>query len=407
MLKLNLRRRYIHAIDHCMGAAPLTSTLPRPTDVLPLMESPPGPETVIDGVRYLYFAGTSYLGLSGNAEVIAAGCEALKNYGVHTATTRAGFGTSPLLLEVERRTAEFFGTEAAFYFSSGYTANHIAVQALAAHADAVFVDDEAHYCVAEAARLAGLPVQLFRHRDVEDLRSKLTPGVRPLVMADSVVPSSGRIAPVPDYVKVLAGFAPAVLHLDDAHGVGILGENGRGIYDHFGLWPHVNGGPPLDGITLSMCGTLAKALGGFGGVIPGTSAWVETVRRASHYYDGASAPAAPVAGCSAAALEICLREPERRERLRRNVRQLRDGLRAMGIAVGDEPTPNVGVVIRDGATMQQLHKMLKAQGILVPYVPAYSGTGPWGLMRFAVCSEHTPEMIARLLAAVATILRGL
>ena len=372
----------------------------------PLMESPPGPQTVIDGVPYLYFAGTSYLGLAGNVEVISTGCDALQKYGVHTATTRAGFGTSPLLLEVERRAAKFFGTGAAFYFSSGYVANHIAVQALTAQADAVFVDAEAHYCVVEAARLAGKPVQFFRHRDAGDLRSKLTPGVRPLVMADGVVPSTGRMAPVLEYIKVLADFAPSVLHLDDAHGVGVLGENGRGLYDHCGLWPHVNGGPPLDGVTLSMSGTLAKALGGFGGVLPGTAAWVETARRASHYYDGASAPASPVAGCTAAALAICLREPQRRDRLRENVRQLRDGLRSLGIAISDEPTPNIGVVIRNATTMQQLHIALKAQHILVPYVPAYSGTGPEGLMRFAVCSEHTPEMIARLLAAEAAFLKS-
>ena len=370
----------------------------------PLMESAPGPETVIDGVRYLYFAGTGYLGLAGNEEVIAAGCEALKKYGVHTATTRAGFGTSPLLLAVERKAAEFFGTEAAFYFSSGYAANHIAVQALAAQVDAVLVDSEAHYCVREAALLAGKPVQFFHHHDANDLRSRLAPGVRPLVMADGVVPATGHMAPVLDYLNVLADFAPAVLHLDDAHGVGVLGNDGRGSFDHCGLWPQVNSGQARDGVTLSMSGTLAKALGGYGGIIPGTAAWVERARRASHYYDGASAPASPVAGCTAAALEISLREPQRRVRLRDNIHQLRDGLRALGIAVSGEPTPNIGVVIRDAATMRQLHTALKAQQILVPYVAAYSGTGPEGLLRFAVCSEHTPAMIARLLAALTDLL---
>src|SRR5262245_28458932 len=109
----------------------------------PLMESAPGPETVIDGVKYLYFAGTSYFGLHGHPEVVEAGCEALRRYGVHSATSRAGFGNSAPLLGVERKAAEFFGTEAAFYFSSGYAANHIAVQALSPDADMVLVDSEA------------------------------------------------------------------------------------------------------------------------------------------------------------------------------------------------------------------------------------------------------------------------
>jgi 8-amino-7-oxononanoate synthase len=364
------------------------------------MESPPGPETVIDGVRYLYFAGTSYMGLHGDPEVIEAGCDALRRYGVHTATSRTGFGNSPLQLEVERSAAAFFGMETSFYFSSGYAGNHIAVQALAKDADVIYVDAEAHYCVQEAAALARKPVQTFGYRDAEDLRSKLKRGVRPLVMADGVGPSNGRMAPLAEYVRVLSDFAPAILHLDDAHGVGVLGANGRGIYEHCGLWSHVNGGPDRDGVSLSMCGTLAKALGGFGGIIPGTAAFVERLRKASHYFDGASAPASPVAGCSLKALEISRTEPQRRERLRANIKQLRDGLREMGVAVTDEPTANVGALIGNAGVMQKLHAALRAQGILVPYVPSYSGTGPDGLMRMAVCAEHTEAMIARLLHAV-------
>lgn len=368
------------------------------------MESAPGPETVIDGVKYLYFAGTSYFGLHGHPEVIEAGCEALRRYGVHSATSRAGFGNSAPLLDVERKAAAFFGTEAAFYFSSGYAANHIAVQALSPDADMVLVDSEAHYCVKEAALLAKKPVLTFKHRNPADLRTKLAHGIRPLVLADGVVPSNGHMAPVDEYIGILAEFAPATLHLDDAHAVGVLGENGRGVFDHFGFWPHVNGGLPCHGVTLSMGGTLAKALGGFGGVIPGSAAFVERVRRASHYYDGSSAPPHPAAGCTLRALEICLAEPERRTRIRRNVRQVREGLRSLGVAVGDEPAPNIGVVIRDSATMQELHAGLKARHILVPYVPSYSGTGPQGLMRFAVCSEHTPEMIDRLLQTLRELL---
>src|SRR6187401_2231015 len=114
--------------------------MPHPPYQPPLMESPPGAYTVIDGRRYLYFAGTSYFALHGHPEVIEAGMAALRKYGVHSATSRAGFGTIAPVLEVEQRAAELFGRDAAFYFPSGYSANHILVQALAPRADVVFVD---------------------------------------------------------------------------------------------------------------------------------------------------------------------------------------------------------------------------------------------------------------------------
>ncbi len=365
-----------------------------------LMQSAPGPETVIDGVPYLYFAGTSYLGLAAHPEVIEAGCEAMRRYGVHSATTRARFGTNPPLLDVERLAAQFFGTDDAFYFGSGYAANHIMVAALAQNAEAVLLDDAAHYCVAEAARLAGAPIHTFRHRDPEDL-ARLAKGKRHfLVMADAVGPSSGAPAPVMEYLNVLQGHEGARLLLDDAHGVGVLGEDGRGLLDELRLWPSVNTGNS----GLHVCGTLAKALGGFGGIIPGTWEFVRHVRGASHYFDGASAPASAVAGATAKALEIVLREPELRARLRENTLRLRAGLRALGLTPPDGATANFGVVIGDSANMRRIHETLKSRQIMLPYVGSYSGIPPEGILRFAVFANHTQEQIDRLLDELRAIL---
>src|SRR6187431_3124833 len=128
-----------------------------PTESPPLMESPPGAHTVIDGRRYLYFAGTSYFALHGHPEVIEAGIAALRKHGVHSATSRAGFGTIAPVLEVEQRAAELFGKEAAFYFSSGYSSNHVLIQALAHRADVVFMDEASHFSIIEVAKVPGLP----------------------------------------------------------------------------------------------------------------------------------------------------------------------------------------------------------------------------------------------------------
>jgi 7-keto-8-aminopelargonate synthetase-like enzyme len=369
----------------------------------PLMQSAPGPETLIEGVRYLYFGGTSYLGLSGHPQVLEAGCAALRQFGLHSATSRAGFGTTPPLREVEARAAEYFGTESAFYFASGYAANHILVPALALDVDQIALADSAHYCVIEAARAAGLPVARFRGQDPQDLARAVRGARRVLVMADAVGSASGTLSPVTEYLRVLADHHAATLLLDDAHGFGVLGNSGRGLYDELGLWPEANHGPQANGVTLVVGGTLAKALGGFGGIIPGSESFLARLRQTSHYYEGASAPAAPVAAASAKALEIAFREPWRRAQVRKNADYLRTRLRQLGLSVPDGAA-HFGISLGSAADMQRIHASLKTRGILVPYFGAYAGVPREGLLRFAVFADHTPAQLDRLTEELRTLL---
>jgi 7-keto-8-aminopelargonate synthetase-like enzyme len=364
------------------------------------MQSPPGPETVIDGRRYLYFGGTNYLGLAGHPEVIEAGCEAMRRYGVHTATSRAGFGNNPATLEVERRAAEFFDRQAAFYFVSGYVGNHILVQALAGQFDLVLADESAHYAIEEAARLAARPVARFPHCDPDGLEEllhqRLSSGDRPLVMTDGVFAATGDIAPLDEYVGVLGQYPQAGLLVDDAHGVATLGEHGRGTLEHFGLWgPSVNA-EAAPGVRLYACGTLSKAVGGFGGILAGDRGFVERARSSSHYFDGASALPSAAAGATAKALEIVLGQPQLRQRLSANARRLRQGLRQLGFRTDDSPSPIVGLTLGSAENMQRIHRGLVRRDILVPYFSAYAGTASQGLLRIAVCAAHTDAMIDRL-----------
>jgi 8-amino-7-oxononanoate synthase len=377
---------------------------------MPLMESPPGPETILDGRRYLYFSGTGYLGLQADPEVHQAAAEALARYGLASATSRTGLGTTPPLLEAERQAAAFFQSQSAFYFATGYVGNHILTQALEGAFDAVFLDELSHYCLFEAARLAGRPVVAFRHRDAGDLsellRAKLRRGERPLVMTDGVFAGLGHLAPLGSYVSVLKDYPGSTLLIDDAHGVGVLGANGRGSFEYAGLGEGVNVDladdvPASAGPRLFFSATLSKALGGFGGVLPISQGLLDRIRTTSHYYEGASAPPVPVAAATARALELARTRPELRARLAENVRLLKTGLLRLGLSVEDTPVPVVALSLGTAENMQRIHQALADRGIMVPYLSTYSGLGPFGGLRLAVFATHTAAMIERLLENLA------
>ena len=239
-------------------------------------------------------------GLQGHPTVIRAACAALEKYGVHSATTRRAFGNQQIVLDVERQAAEYFGAEDGFYFISGYQGNGALLGTLQSHFDRVFVDDQAHYSVTAAIQLSGLASTPFRHCDPADLaaqlRTHLAAGKKPIVMTDGVFPVSGDIAPLARYVEVLAAYNGAAILVDDAHGVGVLGERGRGSWEYAGLdGPWVNALPTAElpatapGARLYTCGTLSKAFGGSGGIICGSRDFVAAVKASSRYFDAASA----------------------------------------------------------------------------------------------------------------------
>jgi 7-keto-8-aminopelargonate synthetase-like enzyme len=157
-------------------------------------------------------------------------------------------------------------------------------------------------------------------------------------------------------------------------------------------------------VRLAVCGTLSKAFGGFGGIIPGSRDFVSTARRLSHHFDGATAPPSGTAAATAKALEIATREPSRRERVRESSDRLREGLRALGITVPTSPSAHIGVSIGSASAMNRIHDDLKARGILVPYIKSYSGIPPEGALRFAVFANHTSAQIDLLLAELRKVL---
>lgn len=373
------------------------------------MESPPGPETVLNGRRYLYFAGTGYLGLQGHPEVIAAAQNAVARLGVHSATSRNGYGMTAEVAEVERRAAEFFRTERALYVVSGYACNFAIASALSEVVDIVVMDEIAHNCLREAIgslhHLKQPPV-VFRHRDAAHLKSLLAehvpPGTRPLVMTDGVFPMSGKLAPIAEYLAALKPYDGSMLLVDDAHGMAAMGERGGGTLELAGIGPEKFNrdlNEDISGPRVFLSATLSKAIGGHGGVLVGSDAFLERVRNSSGWFRGASAPAAPVAGATAKALEIVQTQPELRRQLTANVRQMREGLRALDLDVEDSPSPVIGLSWDAPRVAENLRDRLLDRGIALGFSRDYVGSNPHGTLRIAVFATHTSEMIDRLLDA--------
>jgi len=357
------------------------------------MESPVGAQTVFNGRAMDYFAGTGYLGLQNHPAVLQAAQATLLHYGLSTATSRGGYGEHPVYDWLEHEACAFFGAEKVLYFASGYLGTSILTQATSNRFEHIFIDSSAHFSLWDAAYATNLPITPFHHLRpqslAEHLRSELLPKQHPLVLSDGVFPVSGEIAPLPEYlalVKPLQG----LVYLDDAHAVGVLGKNGRGTPEYFDI------------VDENSCtsATLAKALGGFGGIIWGAAGWAEAIDRASRICAGASPPPLVVAAASAKALAVARTTPELRQHLWANVAQARNGFRSLGWEMPDTPVPIICLEGRQGVSLERIKKGLFEQGIAVELVRSYSSTPAGGALRIAIFATHSGTQIERLVKAV-------
>lgn len=360
------------------------------------METAPGAEVIINGRRCVYFGGTGYFGLQGHPEVIEAGIKAFRQYGLHIATSRTGFGNNPVLLEVERKIADFFGTEEAIYLASGYLSNLILVQGLSHFYERIFMDETAHFSIRDAVYSAGKPVIIFHHRDPEDLKTKIIAGLkageRPMVITDGLFPTFGFLAPVREYAALIEEY-DGLLCLDDAHAVGILGPKGRGTYDHFGL----------KGNRFFFGATLSKAFGGYGGFIPGDRQLLEKIRNSVGVYSGATPAPTPVAAATIKAIDLVASHPEWREKLRQNSAYLKSGLRRLGLEVDDSPVPIAAWAMRTAEEMKKIQQELFDRGVAIAYLK-YVGAPAGGVLRTSIFSTHTKGHLDKLLTELKRLL---
>jgi 8-amino-7-oxononanoate synthase len=357
------------------------------------MESPVGARTIFNGREVDYFGGTAYLGLQSHPAVVQAAQEALKRYGFSTATSRGGFGEHPVYDELEHEACSYFGSEKVLYFASGYLGISILTQATGNRFDHIFIDSSAHFSLWDAAYATNLPITPFHHLSPqslsEQLHTELHRKERPLVLSDGVFPVSGEIVPLPNYLELVKPFM-GLVYLDDAHAVGVLGKNGTGTPEYYAI----------EDESCRTSATLAKALGGFGGVIWGSVEWVNSIDRASRICAGASPPPLVVAAASARALALARTTPNLRQRLWNNVKQARSGLRALGWDMPDTPVPILCLDTFQGTSLEHIKKKLFEQAIAVELVRSYTSTPAGGALRIAIFATHSQAQIDRLIEAI-------
>jgi len=352
-------------------------------------------EVVIRGRKVIMIGSNNYLGLTADPRVRQAAVEATKKYGTSCTGSRFLNGTLELHVEAERRLAKFVGKEAALVFSTGMQTNLGTISALVDRDDVVIVDKEDHASIYDGCRLALGEMKRYNHNDMTSLERALQScpdSAGKLVVVDGIFSMGGDIAPLPEIVPLCKKYG-ARLMVDDAHSLGVLGQNGRGTAAHFGL---------IDQVDLTM-GTFSKSFASLGGFIAGDDVVMHYVQHhARSFMFSASMPAANVAAVLAA-LDIMENEPERIERLWRNSEKMRVGFKALGFNTGQSTTPVIPIIIGDDMQTVFAWNALFNAGVytntvLPPAVPPNKS-----LLRTSYMATHTEEQLDRVLDIFATV----
>lgn len=355
------------------------------------LESGTGPVVRIAGRDVLLFASNDYLGLASHPEVVAAAVHATETYGAGAGAARLVSGSLPPHRELEEALARFKSTESALAFGSGYLANVGAIPALIGRGGLILADRLCHASLIDGCRLSGADVRIYRHNDMEHLTALLAKrrkDRRTLIVTDGVFSMDGDLAPLPQ-MATLARSYDADLYVDDAHGTGVMGAQGTGTIEHYGLEMLI----PLQ------MGTLGKALGSSGAFIAAPNHSIQYLLNRSRSFMFATAPPPASAAAAVAALHIVQREPERRHRLWDNRERLFTGLRGLGFTLAPTASPIMPILIGSAETAVRFAEQLLANDVCAPAVRPPTVPAETSRIRVTVTSEHTSAHIDQALAA--------
>ena len=357
---------------------------------LRVLEGEQLPVATFDGRRVINLSSNNYLGLCTHPRLREAALEATRRLGVGSGAVRTISGTMDIHMELERTIAGFKHTEAAVVFQSGFTANSGAVGAIMGRNDFIVSDALNHASIIDGARLSRATIKVFPHKDCNAAEAILReiaplPG-RKLLITDGVFSMDGDIAPLPDLVALAEKYG-AVMMVDDAHASGVLGRNGRGTVDHFGLHGRVD----------VQVGTLSKAIGALGGYVAGSADLIEFLHlRGRPFLFSTSHPPGVAASCLAA-FQVLEAEPERIQRLWDNTGFFKSGLKQLGFDTGASETPITPVMVGDGRRAMEFSRALFQEGLFATALAFPTVPEGQARLRTIVTATHTQAELAEAL----------
>lgn len=357
-----------------------------------------GQDTVVqmEGRETIMIGSNNYLGLTSHPDVIKAGIEALQKYGTGCSGSRFLNGTLDMHVQLEKELAEFLHKEAAMTFSTGFQSNLGIISAVVGRNDYVLCDKENHASIYDGCKLSYGKMVRYNHSDMEDLERKLKEvpedkGI--LIVTDGVFSMSGEICKLPEIVKLAKKYNARVM-VDDAHGLGVLGKNGRGTAEYFGLEKEVD----------IIMGTFSKSLASLGGYMAASQRVVDYVKHTSRpYIFSASITPASVA-CALAALRILKNDPSRVQKLADISNYMREGLKKLGIKIIESTTPIIPIYTYDDEKAFLACKLLLERGVYVNPVITPATPPGMALLRTSYTATHTKEQMDKAMKAIKEVL---
>ena len=354
-----------------------------------------GTEVEMGGHHVLMFGSNAYTGLTGDPRVEAAAKEAIDKYGTGCAGSRFLNGTLDLHVQLEKELAEFEHKDEALVFSTGFSVNSGVLANICGREDYIICDDRNHASIVDGRRLSFATCLKYKHNDMEDLEKQLQkckPESIKMIVVDGVFSMEGDLANLPEIVKLKKKY-DASIYVDEAHGLGVFGKEGRGVCDHFGV---------TDDVDIIM-GTFSKSLASIGGFVAADSDTINFLRHTcrTYIFSASNTPAATAAAMEA--LHIIRREPERIEHLWQVTKFALRRFREEGFEIGDTESPIIPLYVRDVDRTFLVTKLAYDNGVFInPVIPPACAPQDT-LVRFALMATHTEEQVERGVQALKKI----